>query len=193
MVESFAPPIQTGIHMTVVDGQFRIAVSIRNPTDESVGLTTMDSRLFSVELCRQYGDHLWSPGGMAAQAVTSSKLEAGGRATRHYEVPDPEAARKKAEETIERHGDFLYPDTEDVEIVVGTPEDIRDIDPDNGVIGEVGIDPEDVGIVQVKATVPATYDYSMSVSRQYDLRRDHENLDDELPSETMEGIQRRVP
>lgn len=170
----YAPPIQGGIHMAEEDDQLYIAVSIRNPTDEEVHLQTMDSRLFSVGLKERDFEtgyeHLWSPDVGALQAVTHWTMEPESRVTQHYEVPNQEAAEAKAQEYCD---EFDYWD--DPEELLGGAE-------------FNWVDPDDVDLVTVDASLPAQQDYSISLSRQYDLRRGKEQLDDELPPATRDAI-----
>lgn len=172
---NYAPPIQGGIHMMEEDDQFHIAVTIRNLTDKDVHLQTMDSRLFSVSLKERDFEtgyeHLWSPATGAMQAVTHWTLEPDGRVTQHYTVPNRDAAEATAQEYCNEF-DF-YDD----------PDELLDS-------GEFPyVDPDDVGLVTVNATLPASPDYSLSLSRQYDLRHGTNALDDELPEATRDGIE----
>jgi len=57
------------------------------------------------------------------------------------------------------------------------------------VITETAVEPEDVGIILVKVGMPSSSKYSFNVSRQFDLRTDTRDLDEELPTETREQIQ----
>lgn len=170
----YAPPIQGGIHMVEEDDQLSIAVSIRNLTDEEVYLETGDSRLFSVSLEERDFEtgyeHLWSPSTGAMQAVTHWTLEPEGRVTQHYDVPNREQAEAKAQEYCD---EFDYCD-----------------DPEELIENEFAwVDPNDVGLVTVSATLPNGNDYGLSLTRQYDLRHDNRELDDELPEATRDGIE----
>lgn len=174
---NYAPPIQRGIFLTVEDGQFHIAVSIRNPTDEEVSLRSMDSMLFHISMKeRTFTEeglrHLWSPSMGAAQAVTTWRLDAGATVTDHYTVPNEEAAREEAREWQE---EFDWCDDPVDELMEG-PE-FQWVEPDN------------VGVVQVKSTFPATNGYHDGLMRQFDLRSSNRALDAELPPEQRDGIE----
>ena len=184
----FAPLVQPGIHMVNDDGKFRIAVSLANPTDESIQLRTMSTKLFSVTLQEQHGDELWRPATGAGQAVTHWTLEADSRVTAHYVVPNESIARQRAEEELKNHGDLLYDNPDDVTIIVGTEHPDRE-EYDSEITFQPAVEPDDVGIVQVTASLPTGNDYSNHVTRQFDLRTHPDRvLDDELPSETMDAI-----
>lgn len=171
----YTAPVQYGIHMTEEEEQFYIAVSIINPTDEEIDLHRMTDKPFGVRIkgddpSTGY-DELWRPNrGLTHQSETGWRLEPNSEATRHYEVPNLEQARMDANQHIE------------------------EFEPDMSVDGLLGqdypyVEPDDVGVVQVRASVPSKKEYGVSVSRQFDLRDNRDRvLDDELPPENMEPL-----
>lgn len=190
-MNGFAPPVQPGIHLTTEDGQFKIAVSLRNPTDEPIRLRTMTTALFNLSMNDKHDGRLWAPGTMAGQAVTHWTLAAGGRITRHYTVPNEETARETAREHIDERRELLYDDDEEVTIVTAPVYDRPNRDEYDGAVHyQTAVEPEEVGIVQIEAGIPSGNDYYNTITRQFDLRtRPDRVLDDELPDETMEDIE----
>jgi hypothetical protein len=185
--DGFAPPTQPGIHMINDNGELKLSVSVRNPTPEPITLRTMSGKLFTVSLKEKGGDVLWAPSTGAAQAVTHWTLDAESRVTSHYTVPNPETARDQAQERIEDTG-FVYDNPDDVTIVTGTEFPDRD-EYDGEVLFKQAVDPDDIGIVQVEASLPTGGNYFTSLTRQFDLRiRPDRALDNELPVATRDAI-----
>lgn len=186
--DGFAPPIHPGIHMTIKNNQFKIAVSLRNPTPNPVALRTMSTKLFSVRLQQKHGDHLWSPNIGAGQAVTYWTLDPHSRITTHYTVPNTKTAEATADEYLEEFADTVFNTPEDVTVVTGTERP----DPDNydtDIHYECAVEPADVGIVQVIADIPSGNNYVNTITRQFDLRTHPTRaLDKTIPCETRNAI-----
>jgi hypothetical protein len=187
---NFAPPIHGGIHMVNDDGNFVIATSIRNPTDEKVTLSTMSTKLLSVAMkertmTEKGTKHLWSPGTGAGQAVTSWTLDANSTVTSHYAVPNKAMACDKARDWLDEG--LLMLDDDEREELRSNDEELEALVEDEATFQYV--EPDDMGIVKIRVGLPSGRDYGLSLTRQYDLRTNPaRNLDDELPEPTMEAI-----
>lgn len=163
----FTPPTQVDISLTTVDNHFKIAVSLKNPTDEPVTFKTMSGALLHISMETKGGDQLWAPQTGSTMAVTHWELGPNTTITRHFTVPNKEMAEERKQEMIE---EFEYFD----ESLALDPYVETDIDE----------------IIQIDAIIPSQRDYFESVTRQYDLRSSRRDLEDDLPPETSEGLSR---
>lgn len=182
---NYAPPIQAGIFMVQEDGHFEIAVSIRNPTDEHIGMRTMDGKLFHVSMkertmTEEGTVNLWSPQTGATQAVEHWTLDPNDKATRHWTVPNKKLAMQKAREWLEEGLLRLDEDEREYLLSDDGDEELSALVEDEPAFNYV--EPSDVGIVQVTSTLPSGSDYFNKLTRQFDLRtRPERALDESLP------------
>jgi hypothetical protein len=175
---TFAPPIQRGIHLTTSGSEFKIALTIKNISDEVVHLRTSSSALFNPTLSErtfsEEGDKsLWSPSSFSMQAVTNWQLPADSTETRHITIPNRKSAKEKAQEWVDDGLIDLdnYPDG--LDSVVENSYEFQ------------YVEPSDVGVIKVETSFPAINGYYDTLTRQFDLRGQNwkQSLDSELPEE----------
>lgn len=207
--DAFTPPLSIGLHLTEEDGRFISSVSLRNPRDDPVSLTTMSGRLFSIDMLTKRDVLLWGSEQMATQAVTHWELGPNSRITKHFQIPNEADAQAKAEKLWEEH-EWMYDEFDDYRVNAEPKyvdmgkfraglDDIRTEqaservaeDGETKVFNHTAVDPTALAdIIKLEASIPATYDHSIRVTRQYDLRRSLDALDDSLPTATLDAISR---
>lgn len=174
---TWKPPIQFGIHLAG-DDQLKIAVSMRNMTDESVHLSTSSSGLFHIKVkertfTKDGTELVWSPDTMNLQVPRSWELKTGATVTRHYDIPNEGIAREKAHNWSD---EFNHWNEDNIDEMLEMP-DFQ------------FVNPNDAEVIIVSVTGPS----GISVSEMYDLRRSLNELDNEVPRENMEGLSCESP
>lgn len=177
----FTPPVEVDISMTIIDDHFEIAVSLRNPTDDSITFRTMTGKLFNVSMETKDGEYLWSPPTGSTMAVTYWELDPNTTITKRYTVPNKSIAETRRKELREKLEQISGYDHDYYKLISSNEE--KDLEP------YVNTDLDE--IIHIEITIPTKDGYYMNVTRKYDLRtRPEHQLEDNIPKETLEGVNR---